>query len=96
MFVANVENDSPDLGVAALILVMVFVRLLSLLCKITGGGIWYCPRCGGDVGNRRTLGRARIVPGASTALGLREVAEISLNCAPSIEQAFLISIRLPC
>ena len=38
MVVARVEKDSPDLGVAALILIIVFVRLLSLLCKMTGGG----------------------------------------------------------
>jgi hypothetical protein len=96
MFVASVEKDSPDLGVAALILVIVFVRLLSLLCNMTGGGVWYWLRCGGDVGNRRTLGFARIVPGASVALGLRELIDGSLNCAPSTEQAFLISSRLPC
>ncbi len=38
MIVAAVENESPDLGVAALRLVIVFVRLLSLLCRMTGGG----------------------------------------------------------
>jgi hypothetical protein len=37
---ASVENDSPERGVAALMLVKVFDRLLSLLCRMTGGGIW--------------------------------------------------------
>lgn len=37
--VANVNDDSPERGVAVLMLVKVFVRLVSLLCSMTGGGM---------------------------------------------------------
>jgi hypothetical protein len=37
-----------------------------------------------------------MVLGASVVLGLRELADMFLNCAPKIEQAFLISIKLLC